>query len=183
MQHYKDCSWFKNVEEVRRNDKDKYDNAICHVDHYIVIDARYSLPDYIKNSICNSLISEYFDLSIIDWGKCNLDANTSLIIKAAELWNSGMHDASQISEQLKIVNGTTLNYLESAAYSGLCDFNREQYRKDVNHGSKRIRVKCIETNTEYQSLADAFQNTGIRLSKKAVNNKSTIGGFHWEIIE
>lgn len=182
MQHYRDCSW-ASLKETQENDKNKYQNAVDKVSNYIVIDARYSKPDFIKDSILNSSLSQLLDLTSISWAKCNQHANSSLVKSASDLWNSGVHNAVQIGEMIGVKSNTVLNYLDKATFSGMCDFDREQYRKDVNHGYKRIPVKCIETGVIYSSLTDVRNKLNINLTKNKILTNNKIGGFHWEIVD
>ena len=182
MQHYQDCSWAL-LKDTQENDRNKYQNSIGHVSNYIVIDARYSKPSFIKNNILASKLSELLNMAGVDWGKCSKEANSSLVKSASDLWNSGMRNAVEISNIIGVKSNTVLNYLEKAAFSGMCDFDRQQYRKDVNHGYKRVPVKCLETGVIYSSLTDVRNKLKINLTKKKILNNGKIGGFHWEIAD
>ena len=54
---------------------------------YTKMEDRFS---YIKNSIQNSELSNIFDLSYIDYDKCNKYATDSLSIKSANLYDEGL---------------------------------------------------------------------------------------------
>lgn len=48
--------------------------------------------------------------------------------------------------------------------------------------SDKIAVICIETNTEYESAAQAMKKTGIdrsSISKACYGTTKTAGGYHW----
>ena len=183
MQHYKKTDWYVSLEYVQLRDAEKEKIALSHIDKYVVIDARFSNPEYIKNSIEHTILAEIYDLSNIDWEKCSRDANSSLVVKAGNLWNDGIHNAVQIGSILGIGSNTVLNYLEHCAFSGLCEFDRQKYQREVNHGSPRIKVECVETGIIYNSYADVNKQLNIKLSTKKINTNNKIGGFHWRIVD
>ena len=48
------------------------------------------------------------------------------------------------------------------------------------------RVICVETQTIYDSLRDAYRNTGIKhgsISSVCLGKSKTAGGFHWEYVK
>lgn len=57
---------------------------------------------------------------------------------------------------------------------------------ESRRGSKNFRarkVRCIETDTVYDCIRDAFRCTGIRydsISKVCIGKGQTAGGYHWE---
>lgn len=178
MQHYKNSEW-SSLEKVQKNDLLKEKLARANGCNYIIIDARYSNSEFIKNNIINSEISSIYDLSNVDWVKCNTNANNSLYIKVINMWSKNM-SVKEICQELNLSSTTVLRYLEDVGRSGLCDFDRELYRKTVNHGSKRVSIKCLENNITYSSFAEVHKKLGIFLSKKKIINNNYIGGFHWE---
>lgn len=78
MQHYEERngSWGKyaTLKEQQDIDKFKMELALSNgikEDNYIVIDFRYSKLDYGKENVLNSKLNQLFDLSNIDWIKCD----------------------------------------------------------------------------------------------------------------
>lgn len=182
LQHYKNCNWADSLFVIQENDKIKKELAIKNGVNYIVVDARNSTSKYISNNIIKSQLSQMFDLSKVDFNLCNIYANNSKVKQVIDLWNSGINNAVEIGNKVGLVSNTVLRYLDNGAESGLCDFDREVYRKIVNHGAKRVRVKCIETNITYSSFNEVLNKLNIRLSQKTINTQKTVGGYHWEIL-
>ena len=85
LQHYEhgfQCVDARSLEEEKENDEYKKRVALENgftTDTYIVIDCRKSEKDWMMNSILNSKLADYYDLSIIDWDKCEKDCITSIM--------------------------------------------------------------------------------------------------------
>lgn len=107
-QHYIDTTW-SSLDEITKNDSNKKELAIKNGYNYIVIDARYSKKDYIKNSILNSELSSLIDLSIIDWEKCNSDAIMSIKNKIINYRLNGLTN-KEIANALHVSVDTIYKY-------------------------------------------------------------------------
>lgn len=110
----------KTVEKERKNDMYKYSLALDNgfsQDTYIVIDARKSDPQFIKQSLLKSKLSEYFDLSCIDWHKCFEFATNSLVIECANLFKQGF-TKRQIADILNVHLDTVCGYLNKCRQIG-----------------------------------------------------------------
>ena len=54
------------------------------------------------------------------------------------------------------------------------------------NNSRSKRVICVETQTIYGSLREAYRNTGIKhgsISSACLGKSKTAGGFHWEYVK
>lgn len=128
-QHYKGFNYCKSADEIQENDNNKYNLAIKYVNEYIVIDARNSTMNYIKESILNSKLAEIFDLSTINWEECAIFASNSLLIKSCELWKDGF-SVGQISNQLHLCKATIFRYLREGTNIGICNYTSlESYHR------------------------------------------------------
>ena len=107
-QHYIDTTW-SSLEDITKNDLDKKELAIRNNCNYIIIDARYSKKNYIKNNILNSELSSIFDLSIIDWEKCNNDAIMSVKNKIINHRLNGLTN-KEIADALHVSVDTIYKY-------------------------------------------------------------------------
>ena len=89
-QHYRDDTGFsRTLEQEQENDRIKKELALNNgIDKYIVIDCRYSKLEWIKNSILNSELSNIFDLSKIDWLKCEEFALKNIVKEVCDYWNN-----------------------------------------------------------------------------------------------
>lgn len=112
------------LEENQENDAIKkqlaLDSGILE-ENYVVIDARKSQIDYIKNSILTSEYFKSYDLSSINWEICGKDALSSLMIKAINLFNKGK-TKEEIAKQLNLSVITIRNYLKKGNELQLCNF-------------------------------------------------------------
>lgn len=82
---------------------------------------------FIKEQILQSELPSilHFSEQDIDWKKCDLYANSSLVMQACELWNSGMRSTLAISEVMPICRLTVTAYLQIGASLGLCDYDSQ----------------------------------------------------------
>ena len=80
---------------------------------------------FIKEQIFQSILPSvlHFSEQDIDWRKCDLYANSSLVIQACRLWNDGLHNTLTISEVMPVCRLTVITYLQIGASLGLCDYN------------------------------------------------------------
>lgn len=128
LQHYckngrRSCS--RTLAEEQENDRYKEqlakDNGI---DNYIVIDCRYSELEWIKNSILNSKINELFDLSNIDWLKCEEYALKNIVKEACLCWNKDdfKKNTLLIANHLNISRNTAIEYLKKGSNLKWCDY-------------------------------------------------------------
>lgn len=120
IQHYKGKNWNDELYITQMNDLFKYKCAKGHVDNYIVIDCRYSELEWMKENIIKEL-GKYFDLSNIDWEFVWKESQSSLCIKAWELWNKGCN-ITKISKILKLNQHTIITYLKRGNECGMCKY-------------------------------------------------------------
>jgi len=166
LQHYEEKFKFKTRNLNLRNLKVEQENDIFKeqlakengIIKYIVIDARKSELEWIKNSILNSELSELFDLSNIDWLKCHEFACSSLVKKACDLWNSGMKSTIKIGNNLMVNPSTASRYLKYGVELNLCDYNPLEIKNTVKFKCKSIVQLDFNTNKlikTYQSMHEA----------------------------
>lgn len=188
-QHYENRR--DNLEKVKQIDKTKYDLAIQNgVSQYIVIDAMYSDLDYIKESIFQSLLSQ-FELDKVDWNLCAINSSKSLLIEVCNDWNNGMTNVPLLSEKYKLTTNTIYDYLEKGANFDICTFNKEKYIELIKEewygkiASKTgKRIMCVETGEVFTSLRQANQKfvkygNGTSISRVLDNPNRTAYGYHW----
>lgn len=126
---------------------------------YITIDARNSDKEWIKNSIIKSVLSNKYDLSIIDWDKCEKDCLTSIVNEVCNLWNSG-HTTSEIKKILKLSpkTSTVSKYLNISSQLGLCNYDPIGSRKSAS----QHKVVCLTTGEVFDSIAEAEKYYSIK---------------------
>lgn len=181
LQHYEESFLFRNgnnrrtlLEEIN-NDANKYKLAIDNgIKHYVYIDASKSTYTYLKNSILNSDLNLYFDLSIIDWNICFKFINKSNVKIVCDLWNNGIKNTKKISDITGIHISSVISYLKQGHELKLCDYFKN-YQKFKT-------IMCVETKKIYSSCDDVIkQNSSYKKQNiyAACNKSKTAYGFHW----
>lgn len=125
-QHYEEKSNFKqSLKEIQENDKIKKELAIkkgIKEENYITIDCRKSELNWIKNNILNSKLNNIFDLSIVDWNKCESYAlRSSLIKEVCDYWNNETKIVSEIAKKFKLTETCIYNYLRKGRKLNWCN--------------------------------------------------------------
>ena len=129
LQHYEECSLTKrSLFEEQWNDLFKYKCAKNHVDNYIVIDCRYSTSEWLKENIIKEL-SDYFNLSNINWELAWEESQNRLCVKAWELYNNGIHSTLDIGNILNLNDATIRDYLKKGKEIGVCNYSKENSKK------------------------------------------------------
>jgi len=133
-QHYEENkNWCMSLNETQENDRLKKELALNNSikeDNYIIINCKRSELECIKNNILNSNLAKLFDLTKIDWLKCDEIACEGLIKKACDIFNSGVRSPRGIAEILKLHSSTIINYLKRGNNLNWCDYDvKEENRK------------------------------------------------------
>lgn len=138
---------FHETELMSKNDTQKDMLAKEHDINIIRIDCKYKgIRDrflFVKNNILKSKISTIFDLSEINWNKCNKHAIGSLIYKSAELFNRYGYDINKISNEMSITAHTVREYLKISADIGLCDYSVDEAKRIRDNKLKDISSKRV----------------------------------------
>lgn len=181
MQHYE--RGFSNIdkrartlEEEQENDKIKKELALKNkIKYYIVIDARQSEFEFIKNNILNSELSILYDLSNIDWLKCHEFACSSLVKVACDLWNSKQMNITEISKKMYLANSTVTRYLKQGTELNWCKYTPKQVLT-----TEKIKTICLNTKEIFESLADACRYYRIQKSTmtNCCKNRREFAGKH-----
>ncbi|MGL5330599.1 MAG: hypothetical protein ACRDD7_15110 [Peptostreptococcaceae bacterium] len=116
----------------------------------IRIDCFESDMEYIKNSILNSKFNNLFDLSKIDWLKCNEFALGSLVKDICDYWNNKEECkvTSDLAEEFKLNRTTIIDYLKR----GNSDYNpKDEIKRNIIKNNK-LRRKAVEVFKDGISL-------------------------------
>lgn len=196
IQHYeRSRRGARTFDEEQENDRIKEllakENGI---NHYIIMDCKFSEMEYIKTNIIKSEFNHLFDLSKIDWAQCHDFACSSLVIKACNLWNEGYSDAKKIGDVLNLSKTTVTKYLKQGKKLGLCDDYdyaevRSRCRLETAIRNGEIRNKPIiqlsltgEIIDQWESATKAGEKLGIQqtsISLACRRKLNTAGGFIW----
>lgn len=161
-QHYKGSfqtyKGGKTLKEEQENDKTKYEFALQNgIEKYIVIDARKSDFDYIKQSIITELTS-VFNLSNIDWFKLKQDVFDKNVVKdVSTYWeNNPTITFDEIGERFHFSKDTIRKYLSIGESLGWCSSSTSiknshyynPYKYDAPNNTTPI--KCMDNNTYFK---------------------------------
>lgn len=136
MQHYDpNNSWYR-----AGVDKTKTQFLIANGINCVSVDCRLSDKDYIKDSIENSDLRNVFDLSIIDYDKCDFAASCSLLIKACKLFDEG-YDIDSIAKEIDSCVDTVRRYLQRGEKLGITSFKIQGL---IDSRKKRAREATIK---------------------------------------
>ena len=154
------------------------------------IDCRNNTLEWIKEQILQSELNEMFDLTLIDWKKCEQYAANSLIVETAKLWNDG-YDLLEISEQLKVSRDSIQHYIKTADNIGLVKYEKERgKKKGIEKNSRRVR--WIDTGKEYINCKicadEIFKQTGIKVTVSGIRAAAAgicthTKGLHFEFCD
>ena len=181
MQHYEER--FKNIkksrtlQEEQENDEFKKQLSEKNGCKYIVIDARYSNMEYIKNSLFSLPEMRRYSLPKVQWSKCHEYACNNLVQIACDLWNTGLYDLFDISKIMKLHHVTIKRYLQSASILGMCNYEPFDNKKQVVQLT--LDKKLIK---EFDSMHEAERHTGIsfkHISLCCLSKCKTAKGYIW----
>lgn len=191
--HYEDLYGAKDdviqIDNYKNNLADKNGYKLVRINcNYNNINERYS---YIKDNIINSELSVVFDLSNIDWDKCNVDGNIKVINVVLNYWNSGIKDIREISSKSDISISRVQKALKLAAKNNLIEQTSAEIKKLIREQGYKVatekqklmkkknsyQVKCNETCEIFNSVADAIRKyPSAKHIYDCVNNKTKYSG-------
>jgi predicted RNA-binding Zn-ribbon protein involved in translation (DUF1610 family) len=198
-QHYKQSNRGRSLEEEQENDKLKEQLANNNdIENYIVIDCRESDLEWIKNNILQSKLNELFDLSNIDWVKCQEFALGSLIKKVCNLKQDNPNiTICEIMKLIKLSNTTIRKYLTIGTKLGWCNYNpKEEMKKNGSkngkNNNKQVEIfkdnkslgifsSCAELEKQSEKLFNVKLNRG-KISAVCTNKRKTHKGFTFKFV-
>ena len=191
-QHYmNDFSYCggRTLEEERENDQYKKELALNNkIDNYIILDCRESNINYTKNSILNSELSKLFDLSNIDWLKCEEFALSNKVKEVCDYWhihndiNNENLTTTDIGKVFNLKKPTIYKYLKQGLELGWCNYDgEEETRKSgnlSNHNKKPIEIfKDDKSLGIFESAREIDRQSeelfGVKLNYKGISNVCT----------
>lgn len=178
-QHYTN-TWSTGVDKnqkvtIQENDSYKRMLAEKHgVSCYIVLDCRHSDGEYIRQSILNSALNTYFDLSSVDWCDISTKSSTSVFIQAINLLRSNV-DGYVLLNELPISAYTLNRYVKKAKKMGLLSsdykcpipWNIPSITKRVKQEEQNDAAIDKQTYTLYEQIRGA-ETVKISLTKNDV---------------
>lgn len=128
-------------------ERDKYKDKMAkqHNIKVIRIDCIKSESDYISNNIMNSRLAYIFDLSSIDWNKCNEIATKNIVKDVCEYFNKTNLSVLEIAKNLKFGRNTIRRYLKRGTELGWCNYvpNPHKSRKQPKTEKKNKKIEVL----------------------------------------
>ena len=151
-------------------------------EHHITlirIDCDYKTGDryeFIKNNIINSKLSDILDLSKINFDKANIEAQSSLMISACNLWNEG-YTSGQIASKINVVSSTVTNYLKKCFKYHIC---KSYSKTESTYRSHGRMVICLNNKKIFRSIIDGakFYDITESVISKCCRGESVYGGVY-----
>ena len=139
------------LEQRKEVDRIKTQLAIEHDISIIRIDCLISDVEYIKSSILQSSLSNIFDLSIIDWQKCDELGQSNLVRTACNMYEFGIKKLKHIGVELNLCEDTIRSYLKRGSKFGWCNYDPIQTREQMYEDkSKHILLLDNNSNVVYE---------------------------------
>lgn len=143
--HYRDVSFSQDkisyLKDTKSRDEKKNLLAKEHNIILIRINSIISDKEYLKKQIYNSILSDIFDLSIIDWDLCDKGAQSSLVNLICDDYKDNINYNTTILSKKYGLNITTIQrYLRIGNQLGLCSYTPTPHKRD------HIIVKDINNN-------------------------------------
>ena len=190
MQHYDENSnWKISLKEQQKIDKIKKELALSNgIINYIELDCRYSDKKYIKNSIFNSELINYFDFSHIDWNDADRFATKNLVKEVCKYYEMYKKDKilmKDIANTFKISTVTLMTYLKKGNNFNWCKYTPKSK-------SVKTPIKVVETDDVFNSISECSRqsqklyNVNLLIGgiSKVLNGRtSNYKGFHFEYIK
>lgn len=188
MQHKKEKflnSKWSNLKKQKETDAYKDKLAKEHDVKVIRIDCEFSDLEFIKNNILNSELNDIFNLSKIDWNKCEEFASSNLVKKVCEVKrdNSEM-SANQIANIFKMSNNAVISYLKKGTKLGWCEYNPKGKSVEIyNNGVKKGTFSsCSELERQSEKLFGVKLNIS-KISMVCNGKIKTYKGFTFKYVE
>ena len=184
MWHYKDNKLSGKTYEESKKIDDYKDSLALERDIIVIrIDSRYSDKEYIINQIKNSLLSSIFNLDLVDWDKCEENANKSITREICNYYNEHKLTLKKLEEIFNIGSGSIRRMLIVGNKNGWCKYSIRKRNIPVQVFDCDNKIigsfKNIKECTKY--MKDIF-NFGF--SHRASSNLSSTGevfykGYHF----
>lgn len=195
-QHYEKSRRGRSLQEEQENDRIKEELALNNgITNYIVIDCRKSEINWIKEQILNSDLVKLFDLSTVNWDKCNEFALGNLVKKVCDYWHEHREINGEdittvgVGEVFRLGRSAIIKYLKQGTKLGWCNYNAKEEKSrsgKVNGGQNNQPIYCPELNRIFTSIADAEKKLKINHQNisSVLNGKyKTSGGYHWKRVD
>lgn len=166
-QHKIDTTWSTKEEQIQ-NDKYKDKLAKEHGVKVIRIDCEFSQLDFIKNNILNSELNNMFDLSNIDWNKCEEFALSNLCKKACEIKRDNPEmTTTEIGKIIKRNRNIVAGYLKKGSKLNWCHYNAKEEIERNNSNKRRGIINCKTVEIFKEGISLGIFESASELERKS----------------
>lgn len=151
--HYREQFVCTRNNDIKKDDICKKQNiSMIRIDcDYRCKDSRFN---YIKTNIIKNL-SSYFDLSNVDWDKCNKVGLTNILIEVVNYYNENAKSSIRdIAEHFNINTETARKYIIIGDEIGLCNY----VRNDQNRREDRMAMSMTDTDGNLIGIFKSIKN-------------------------
>jgi hypothetical protein len=120
------------VDKIKEIDNLKDEMAKEHGIIVIRIDCQQSDKNYITKNILSSHLSTIFDLSNVDWDKCNEYAYKNLIKTVCETYKKYAYDIDYLSSLFHLHKRTIQSYLIKGNEIGWCEYVLRKAKRPID---------------------------------------------------
>lgn len=179
-QHYRDA--WDTKENTQANDNLKAQLAKENNFELIAIDCKISDFNYIKKNMMDSELKGLFSIRKRNWDTIFKQATSSLVVKAAEIYNSGITSPTQIGEKLRVHRKTVRSYLEKAAQLKMIDYKKKinpTYSINVYNDSDTLLFKGIGLKDCIRNLENLAPQTHFETIKKYCDTRTLYKNYYF----
>lgn len=163
--HYMDNKMNGQTKEMSKFiDSMKDDLAYKHRINVIRIDCRESNKEYIANNLLSSELSNLFNLSEINWKKCDEYATSNIIKQVCELYNNVIQSSAEISKYLGIGQHIIPRYLNKGTELGWCNYKGNDVCK-IMYEPMIAKDKFGNIITEAQNVYEMIEQLKMLFTK------------------
>lgn len=173
-QHYSSAWYTNRLDEIVDVDNRKLKMAKDHNVTPIVIDARISKPNFIIKNIQNSILSEIFNLSVIDWDACDKGATKNIAKQICDSFNKNPYIRfNDLAEQHGVSRHTVRKYLKKGNKFGWCEYDSKiSFEKNAIYNGTSVSV--FDKNNQLLNTYYSINKCRTELSKQYNCN------FRWD---
>lgn len=161
------------LEESLQIDLYKNQKAIEHGYNIIRINSDQSNIEYIKNNILTSELIKYLSFDNVNWNKCNLNSQKSILYEVCSFYNNhSYYSYKMLSKKFKIHKTTIGKYLKIGAENNLCP----KYLTSIKP------ILCLDSNKIFRTASECGRYYNIDSSlviRCCKEERNTVKGLHF----
>lgn len=149
---------FSNLEKQKETDTLKNKLALENNLDIIRIDCRETASNFIRNSVLNSRLYEYFEFDSKDLLEIDKLSQTNLLKRVCESWD-GIKTSRDLANEFKLNRTTISTYLKKGTELGWCNYDPqlEKHKKAIKKNKTGRRVQVFDKDGHFVGEYDNSQ--------------------------